>query len=446
MTISFNKCLRRVVVFSPLVLAALAPVTALAQFDLTPAYRSPLLATPWAISSLTQAFYTGGSEPYVDQGWDTIYGLAYGFSSTYNAGKPYFMVARVFNGSNSYANNGGLCVFKSDVDNQAVPYPLTPLQTPIGLASIGGKIYAAFRSDYGVSASPDTITQVNPDGTNGASIGVDLSSVNWLTVNPRNGHLYASSLTTNTILDVDVNAKTVSTLMTMQDINGLAITGANGLATDGSSVFINVFTSDGDHVEQFPIPASDGKTVKSINDFGFLYGARGVVLGLGGASGYIYVNCQHGQIYQIDRATKNISLLANRYAGGSNSEIAGVDPINGTLLIAGAAVVRLTPPATQSLQYTIPTVAASSVASGKSMQATVYIAVQAPVDFVVTLTPSSNVKLSATTVKIKSGTTSASFTITGGTVTASAPATVGTSITLPIGKVTQTVSFTVTPK
>ncbi len=432
-----HRC-HRLASLAALAAMVVAPTMASAQWRLTPAYQPGGSTNPWAISTLTGGFYTGGSEPYEDQGWYCVFGFAYGFAANYNGGKPYFMVARVYNGSSSYANNGGLVVFNSDVDGQPVPYPITPLETPIGLASIGGKVYAAFPGN-------DVIAQVNPDGTHGPSIGQGLSSVNGLTVNPRNGHVYATNWANNTILDIDVNAKTVKTLMTMKDLNGVTITGGTGLATDGSSLYVVLYTSDGDHVEQFPIPATDGQTVTSVNDFGFIYGARGVALGTGGTSGYVYVNCRHGMVYQIDRATKNISLLANWYSKGNLGGFAGVDPINGSLLMTGTAVGRLTPPVNQSLQYTIPTVAASSVASGKTMQGTVYLAVPAPVDFIVTLVPSPNVKVSAKTVTIKAGTTSATFQVTGGVVTASAPATVGTSITLPIGIVTQTVQFTVTP-
>jgi hypothetical protein len=425
--------------FAFAILASLLPSAAHAQFDLTPPYLAPVSSSPWTISTLASGFPSDGYEPEVDYGWDRIYGFAFASSPSFNKGLPYFMVAEVNNGSeaNSYPNRNGLVVFNSDKDGQVAGQPLQPLLTPTGLASVGGVIYAEF-------PTPGSIIPVYPNGTMGEAIGDGLSTLNAICVNPLNGHLLATEWTNQAIFDINVKTKTVTTLLQMKDAHGVA--GAAGIATDGTSVFVVVLTqTDGQHVEQYAIPSTPGASVSAINDYGFIYGARGIAIGLGGTGGYIYASGRHGQFYQIDRFTKQISLLSNFYSNGQNAEFMGVDPINGSLLVSGGGIGRLTPPIQESLQYAFPKLAATSVASGKSISGTVYLAVPAPVDFKVTLTASAHVTVSPSTLTIKAGTTSGSFTVTGGAVTANSSATVATSIVLPKGTISQSTVLTVTP-
>lgn len=316
---------------------------------------------------------------------------------------------------------GNVWVLPSDTDMQPLPKAaFTYAQALlVGLVTSNNKIFVAVKST-------GRARQLNPDGSTGNTYVDNLLGVQGLTVNPRNGHIYGSSVDHALIYEFDPGqAKPVaSTLL------NLPVKGGDGITTDG----INLFVAASDHVYWYRL--SDNQLVA---DLGYIRGVDGVALGAGGINGYLYMNTNFGQVYQLDLSTKVITLIAN---GNFRGDLAAVDPIDGSLLIMSTnGVGRLRPPAGLSLQNATPYVSNPSVVGGQSVQGTVTLSLPAPVDQTVTLTSSNPAIASVpSTVVIPAGASKVTYAITTKAVRVNAYLTISAAL----NGVVRGTSFTVT--
>lgn len=306
-----------------------------------------------------------------------------------------------------------------DSDGQAVA------NTPVAYSYGGGKSDGLARvGNRFFMAQPvsNAIIELNADGTPKQAIVSFYTATNVI-ANPNNGHLFASSVRRNFILDVDPVAKKAVSFVTLPFGDG------DGLATDGVTLYVET----GEHILGYRL--SDKKLVF---DSGFLLGADGIAIGTGSLAGQLFVNTNYGQIFQIDLKSQIITLIAT---GGSRGDYIAVDP-NGSLLVTtGYGVWRLTPPAGDSLESARVSVKTSTVVGSLSTLGTVTLSTPAPKNMVVLLTSTNTAANVDTTVTVPAGFMTATFAIA--TTAVSAP--VSGNITATLNGFSSSAKLTVRP-
>jgi hypothetical protein len=171
------------------------------------------------------------------------------------------------------------------------------------------------------------LIQLNDNGTFNQTIVTGMILASGLISNPRNGHLFVSTLTTNIVFDVDPIAKT-KTVFVAAGVDGLSI------AADGSILYGVV---GGSHIVGW-----DTTSAAVVFDSGFIPGVPdGISLGFGTLAGNIFANTNtSGEVIEVNLSTKAQTVIV---AGGSRGDFVTPDP-NGSLLFTQTSDIwRLTP-------------------------------------------------------------------------------------------------------
>lgn len=211
-----------------------------------------------------------------------------------------------------------------------------------GIAQYGQAYYMA---QEGASA----VVQINPDGTYIRKVA-SVALATGMVANPINGHLYVSGGPGQSeLLDVDPGSGTVSVMASNLDrADGVAVT------SDGSIVYV---------AEENDILGFDTSSHTKVFDSGQIPspGVDGLALGTGALAGFIFANTNAGQVWQINLATKNQTLIAS---GGSRGDFCVPDPHDGTLLLTQSdSILRLHPPAGSLFGYEAPTITSADNAT-----------------------------------------------------------------------------------
>jgi hypothetical protein len=179
-----------------------------------------------------------------------------------------------------------------------------------GLASISGKIYMAQQGNAAV-------VQVNNDGTFNQTIVTGTTLSTGLVANPATGHLFASTLSNNTIWDIDPVGKT-KTVFLNASADGVSI------SPDNQTLYL---AGTNGHILGYNIASK-----AQVFDSGAIPGGvDGTAAGVGPVFGqYIFANTNAGQVYEVNLTTLAQTLIAT---GGSRGDFVTVDTSNDTLLI-----------------------------------------------------------------------------------------------------------------
>ncbi len=252
------------------VIAGIYAGKAQAQLTLTPA----AMAAHWDLTTFASSFKSTGS------GYNGVGPLGIAFTDQGTV-----VVA-------DYAD-GSVRVFPTDTDDQlASDAPVGQsygLANAVGLDRVGNNFY--------MSQTSGAVVQIKPDGTFNQTIATGLTGAQGLAVNPKNGHLFVTSYDQTWIADVNPLQKTVSTFVTLPVSYG----GLTAMTCDGVSLYVvagNVAFNAGGHILGFHL-----SNKKQFFDSGYLLGAEGLALGQGAMSGYMFVNTNYGQVFQIDLST-----------------------------------------------------------------------------------------------------------------------------------------------
>lgn len=314
---------------------------------------------------------------------------------------------------------GEVLLFPTDTDGQDASK--VPVGHSYGYFNSGGLVRVGNRF-FVAQFNNNLLVEINGDGTLKQSIA-GWYHIIGLAVNPNNGHLFASSGNRNYIADFDPVAKKGVALLT------LPYGEADGLATDG----VTLYAASGGHVLGYRL--SDKKLVF---DSGFILGTDGIALGTGSLAGFLFVNTNNGQVFQIDLSSQVITLIAS---GGGRGDFVTVDP-NGTLLITQSAwIARLTPPQGDTFESATVAVAPATVAGGVNAQGTVTLSLPAPNNVVVALASTNAAASVPSTVTVPAGALSAPFAITTAPVSAS----VNGAIKATLNGITASAPLTVRP-
>lgn len=251
----------------------------------------------------------------------TLSTYATGFSSQSSVGPLGFG----FNGDGSVLVTdypGNIHKFASHADGQVASagnlVSSNPAGTVIGIANVGGNKYVSDQTN-------GTLKNLSAGGIVGSVIVSGMPAATGVTVNPNNGHVFVSTLSNGVIWDVDPLGGTKTNFLNQA---------ADGLSTDGT----NLFMESNNHILGYRI--SDKAL---IFDSGLMGCAPdGTELGSGTLAGYIYVNCNNGQFYEVNLTTNSQVAIAD---SGSRGDFVSTDPLNGTLLITQTdRVIRLRAP------------------------------------------------------------------------------------------------------
>ena len=109
---------------------------------------------------------------------------------------------------------------------------------------------------------------------------------------------------------------------------------ADGLSLSGDG--LTLYAAVGGHILGF-----DTTTKAQVFDSGLITGLDGTALGTGPLAGKIYGNTNNGELWEVDLATSNQTLIAS---GGSRGDLVAVDPNNATLLLTQTdRILRVSP-------------------------------------------------------------------------------------------------------
>ncbi|MEP6757216.1 MAG: PEP-CTERM sorting domain-containing protein [Chthonomonadales bacterium] len=190
--------------------------------------------------------------------------------------------------------------------------------TVIGIARSGANLYVSDQTN-------GTLKNLSAGGIVGSVVVSGMPSATGVTANPTNGHIFVSTLGNNVIWDVDPVAATKTNFLNQT---------ADGLSTDGT----NLFMESNNHILGYRI--SDKALIFDSGTMGCA--PDGTELGSGTLAGYIYVNCNNGQFFEVNLTTNSQVAIAD---SGSRGDFVSTDPTNGTLLITQTdRVIRLTAP------------------------------------------------------------------------------------------------------
>ncbi|MFO1092346.1 MAG: PEP-CTERM sorting domain-containing protein [Planctomycetaceae bacterium] len=227
--------------------------------------------------------------------------------------------------------NGQVRLFPTDVDGQHASdfTPVTPkLNNPtptffgaLGIENSSGNIYMATHVD-------NTVVQLNNDGTFNQTLVTGITIARDIIANPANGHLFVSGQ--DGIWDVDPVAKTKSLVLAGQT-DGIALAGDTLYAT--RSFNGSIWNS----IQGFKVG-----TWTQVFDSGAIVGVDGIAIGYGSLAGKIYGNTNLGQLWEVELATHQQTLIAD---GGSRGDMIKVDPSGTSFLLTQTdRVLRLTAP------------------------------------------------------------------------------------------------------
>ncbi len=220
--------------------------------------------------------------------------------------------------------SGTLSIFNSDTDGQHYNSATNVSMGVFGLATSGGKVFAAMPSGGGYR-----VAQLNSSGavTNSYSNGA-LWYALAISNAPGNSLLVASGANIYSI----ANDLTDASFHQVLDLSGHSV---DGLTTAGNVVYVAV---DGNRIEGFNISNGYSKVFDSglMDD-----GPDGATAGFGSLAGKLFVNTNGGNVWEIDTSTQARTLIAS---GGSRGDLIGVDYNDGSLLLTQSdSVLRLSP-------------------------------------------------------------------------------------------------------
>ncbi len=220
---------------------------------------------------------------------------------------------------------GNIRLFPTDTNNQSAgATPITMnygFANAVGLAQVGGNIYMT-RQSIG------DLVQVNNNGTFNQLIVAGMPAATGIAPGLTNGHVFVSTLGNNVIWDVNPIAKTKSVFVN---------TSADGLTVSPDN--LTLYAEVNGHILGYNIA-----TKAQIFDSGLIPGGPdGAAAGTGSLAGFLFVNTNAGQVFEVNLSTLAQTLIAT---GGSRGDFVTVDPTDGSLLLTQTdSVVRLIPPA-----------------------------------------------------------------------------------------------------
>ncbi len=206
---------------------------------------------------------------------------------------------------------GGVQLFPDDVDGQDSATTPTAQNygflDALGLAQLGNAIYMTGKNGL--------VIQIKPDGSFDQNIVNLGGQLNDIVPDPTNGHLFVA-FQDGGIDDVDPLAKVFTPFISLPNSDGLV------LSPDGNILYVE---SSG-HILGF-----NTSTNQQVFDSGFISGADGTALGAGKLAGFLFVNTNYGEVWQVDLSNPNNKTLIAR--GGSRGDFVKVDPYDGSLLL-----------------------------------------------------------------------------------------------------------------
>lgn len=219
---------------------------------------------------------------------------------------------------------GNVRVFPTDVDNQvAAAAPVGQnygLNSATAIAQLGNTLYMT-RQSVG------DLVQINQNGSFNQTIVSGLPFVTGLVANPKNGHLYVSTLGINAIYEIDPVAKT-KTLFASGDVDGLTI------SPDGNTLY--TLNEDNGQLTGYST-ATKAVVFAPLTISNMIDGAvegRGNLL-----PGNLLVNTRDGKIIEVNLTTRALTTIAD---GGSRGDFASFDTIQGNVLFTQTdSIVRL---------------------------------------------------------------------------------------------------------
>ena len=217
---------------------------------------------------------------------------------------------------------GAIHRFATDTDGQVATAGNTVstsgVGVPVGIASSGGNLYMTDQAN-------GVLRSLSAGGAVGAALITGMPAATGITTNPTNGHLFVSTLGNNVIWDIDPVAVTKTNFLNQS---------ADGLSTDGTTLYME----SNAHILGYRI--SDKALVFDSGAMGC--GPDGTELGSGSLLGYIYVNCNNGQFFEINLGSNSQVAIADT---GSRGDFVQTDTHNGTLMITQTdRVIRMTAP------------------------------------------------------------------------------------------------------
>ena len=222
---------------------------------------------------------------------------------------------------------GNIRLFATNADNQNASAGVIGqnygFRNAHQMAQVGGAIYVA-------QAPNGQVIQVNNNGTFNHVVASGLPEAAGLVASPTTGHLFASTLNTSRIVEIDPLTNTVLRTLVNNYADGLSI------SADGSILY----GADGASGHVFGWRTSDGVRVF---DSGFIAGGiDGTAFGAGPLLGNIYVNTNGGTLVEVNLTTLAQTLIGT---GGSRGDFVSVDPSNNSLLITQTdSILRITGP------------------------------------------------------------------------------------------------------
>jgi DNA-binding beta-propeller fold protein YncE len=150
--------------------------------------------------------------------------------------------------------------------------------------------------------------QLNENGTLNQVIvtGLTGSPALYLCANPANGHLFVSTGWCHKIYDVDPVAKTATVWLST-----LTAPAQMAFSEDGQMLFVTMDTNPGD------ILGIDATTKTTIFDYATLNTSSplnkptGVAVGSGSLERDLFVTCEDGTVWQIDRGDATATMIAS---------------------------------------------------------------------------------------------------------------------------------------
>lgn len=221
--------------------------------------------------------------------------------------------------------------FATDTDNQVAnpTYSVTTNGNPAGMTMANGHNYMIFQNYNIAGYGHNLVAEVDQYGQYVSTLA-DFGPRPMNALMSYGNSVYASS-SWGDIYQIDATTKAVTQFQAKTGaFDGMSV------SSDGTRLYAEL-----NNGADFRVLGFDTTTKSQIFDSGFIDGADGTALGSRTLDGYIYVNTNKGELWQVKLSDSTQTLIAS---GGSRGDLAAVDPRGNTslFLTQSSSVLRLT--------------------------------------------------------------------------------------------------------
>lgn len=234
-----------------------------------------------------------------------------------------------------YVTNAGTTIydFPSDADGQDATTTPWVHSAGFSFANSDGNLYMTDEVNEPSSGSIARLTGLAGPGQTAQSNPI-VSVPGYfrgMCANPANGHLFVCNEGDFKVYEVDPVAKTATVFLSgFYGLDGISI------SADGRTLYLVVALSDGSHMAGYDLRTHALTFLSNL-----INGADGCSVGHGALRGKLYVNTNYGEVYEVDLATAEMTLIA---AGGTRGDLTANDPNGSLLLTQTDRIIRLIPP------------------------------------------------------------------------------------------------------